>query len=342
MKQKILFAILMAGTLTSGMFANASVTANEEKAINNVDKKDYKIVIMADPQPWRLGNGGDPNSKKSRGPWLEVNRKVSEGIKAQDGVFFYIVNGDLTEFGRADTYSDYANVYKRNQVPVYEGLGNHDYANNVGDCHKDGCATEAVARMADELKRYSKVLNNFNMDVKDNMVGLTTRSIDGSLSYSWDFGDVHYVQLQNYPTYKVNLNHVAYGAGAIKANIKSSLDWLEKDLLEADKRGKVTILNFHDGNEHFYDGSTRVEKERFKNMINKSDVIAVFVGHTHSQNYSNNHNDSIYGNVPVYTAGALFNGDYYLLDVKGKDILVGALNVLNNTHRGLGYIKRKN
>lgn len=299
--------------------------------------KNYTAIIMADPQPWRL-NSGDPNGLSNREPWLKINEKVASVIKAQKAAF-HIVNGDLTEFGQQKNYDDYKNVYKNLGSPVYEGLGNHDYANNVGDCtnpqefnfYKDACAISAVSRMVSEIKKYRSQLSYFNADVTESLIPVPSGNIHlikGSLGYSWDYGDVHYVQLHNYPSYTVRLK-----GQSMEVQINKSLDWLKNDLAAADARGKVTIINFHDaravsiyGKSFFIRKKNAKDLSVFKSIITSHNVKAIFVGHTHYQSYCRAKNDKVFGNIPVYTAGALFNGDYYLLDVKGKEIHVKAYN----------------
>ncbi|EJF92404.1 hypothetical protein ME9_01612 [Bartonella taylorii 8TBB] len=299
--------------------------------------KNYTAIIMADPQPWRL-NSGDPNGVSNREPWLKINEQVARVIKAQKAAF-HIVNGDLTEFGQQKNYNDYKNVYKSFGTPVYEGLGNHDYANNVGKCtipeafnfYKDACALSAVSRMVSEIKKYRNQFSYFSADVTESSLSISGGNIHvikGSLSYSWDYGDVHYVQLHNYPSYTVRLK-----GQSMEAQINKSLDWLKKDLAAADARGKITIINFHDARPASIDGESFFIRKKnvkdlsvFKSIITSHNVKAIFVGHTHYQSYCRAKNDRVFGNIPVYTAGALFNGDYYLIDVKGKTIHVKAYN----------------
>ncbi|WP_375612555.1 MULTISPECIES: metallophosphoesterase [unclassified Bartonella] len=299
--------------------------------------ENYTAIIMADPQPWRL-NSGDANGISNREPWLKINEQVAGVIKAHKAAF-HIVNGDLTEFGQQKNYDDYENVYKTLGAPVYEGLGNHDYANNVGNCtnpqefsfYKDACAISAVSRMVSEIKKYRSQLSHFNADVTESLVpisGGNIRLIRGSLSYSWDYGDVHYVQLHNYPSYTVGLK-----GQSTEVQINKSLDWLRNDLAAADARGKVTIINFHDARAASIDGESFFIRKKnakdlsvFKSIITSHNVKAIFVGHTHYQSYCRAKNDKVFGNIPIYTAGALFNGDYYLIDVKGKTIHVKAYN----------------
>ncbi|ENN94306.1 metallophosphoesterase [Bartonella vinsonii] len=298
--------------------------------------KNYSVVIAADPQAWRL-ESGDPNANSNREPWLKANRKVANALESHAATF-YIVNGDLTEFGRSQTYQDYADVYKSIAYPIYEGLGNHDYYNNVGDCiipleslSKDACAVSAVQRMIQEINKYSHALPKFNKDVTSRKVShpdIKRYIITGSLSYSWDYGDIHYVQLHNYPTYTANLR-----SGNTSVKITKALKWLKKDLAAADKREKVTILNFHDARPYFNDNDShflhpknKKDLAAFKSIITSHNVKAIFVGHEHQQVSCLTQDDKVFGNIPVYTAGALFKGDYYLVDVRGKDLHVKAYN----------------
>ncbi|WP_273721046.1 metallophosphoesterase [Bartonella sp. ML71XJBT] len=298
--------------------------------------KNYNIVIAADPQPWRL-DSGDPNANSNREPWLKTNRQVATALKSH-AASFYIVNGDLTEFGRPQTYQDYANVYKNMAYPVYEGLGNHDYANNVRDCtipmsnlSKDACAVSAVKRMFKEINKYSSSLPMFRQHVTSRWSARFEKArhfITGSLSYSWDYGDIHYVQLHNYPTYTAHLSD-----GHTTVRITKALGWLKKDLAAADKRGKVTILNFHDARPYFGDHDSHFLHPQnaknlaaFKSLMTSHNVKAIFVGHEHSRFYCRAQDDKVFGNIPLYTAGALFSGDYYLVNVQGKNIHVKAYN----------------
>lgn len=328
---------------------NASVTWYVRKKDLPAPLENYSAVIMADPQPWRLGSGGDPNSDDENGDkWRGVDRNTFNSIISHENLRFSIVNGDLSEYGRSTEYDDYFYIYHSSQLFITEGLGNHDYANNVGDCvdfwaqgpSKDGCALSAVVREYNVIQNIKSNIgqipgSSFSSDayLSANMVGDTfVQEFGGSFAYSWDVGDIHYVQLQNYPTYKVSLT--AGGEYSLtSAELGQSLDWLEGDLEKSDLRGKLTILNFHDarpaaedGESHFLDRNNMTELSKFKSIITSHHVAAIFVGHTHQQSYCRAQDDAVFGNIPVYTAGALFKGDYYLIDVSGKKINVRAYN----------------
>ncbi|QXF33697.1 hypothetical protein CE143_11405 [Photorhabdus luminescens] len=295
----------------------------------NIDSN-YKISVMSDPQPWRLDpERGDPNADKE--PWEELNKKVANSINSiyeSNHLAFGIVNGDLTEFGRASTRRSLDKIYtSKIKFPLFMGLGNHDYANNVDDCtspenldfSRNACARSAVFDMAERISDYSKELNNFSYDYDH-------EAWKGSLSYSWDFGDIHYVQLQNYPTYSVNLNHYI----SPTVYITKSLDWLESDLKSAQTRGKAVVLNFHDGYDHFITNSSYAEKEKFKSLIKKYNVMAVFVGHSH---VLKEYNAPIFVNAIVYDSGALFKGDFFIINVNKKCMQISAYNGIDGIPR---------
>ncbi|MDX8000861.1 phosphoesterase [Xenorhabdus sp. Reich] len=274
---------------------------------------------MSDPQPFRL-NTSSNNPNKDRSEWESFNAVVSSSIKElkNDKNFaFGIVNGDITEFGRRNSRESFDEIYtSRLSSTLFIGLGNHDYANNVGDCtttgepSSDGCALSAIWDMNDRINEYKK------MDMEAFSSYFDEDKKTGSLAYSWDYGDMHYVQLQNYPTYTTTLSPT-FGADT---KIKSSLSWLEKDLQSAANRGKTIILNFHDAKDHFAKKSSQDELNKFKQLLEKYKVIAIFVGHTHSAGKSD-----LYG-IPLYNSGALFQGDYLVATVDGKCIQVSRYN----------------
>ena len=63
-----------------------------------------------------------------------IGGRVRPGYMAPTSL---IMNGDLTEYGRTDEYDAYKNYWHSLPIPSYEGLGNHDYAGNVGNCKDD-------------------------------------------------------------------------------------------------------------------------------------------------------------------------------------------------------------
>ncbi|MGU3489678.1 metallophosphoesterase [Enterobacter bugandensis] len=285
---------------------------------------DLSFAVMGDSQAWRLVTG-DPNSDENKAPWEHVNNMNVESLNKLYETLnldFGIVNGDITEFGRKKTWSSFYNVYDKLKIPLYIGLGNHDYANNVNDCvehpfgtSKNSCAyfsTYEIRKKAVNIYQYK--LNNFNYDA-----GLNLEPVGqmGSLSYSWDNGVFHFVQLHNYPTYHVKLDD---WAGNFGFDITKSLDWLKKDLEQAVQRNKYIIINFHDGTDHFKKETSDYEREFFKKIITDNKVMAIFVGHAHN---AYQHTDSaFYGSTPVFVSDALFNNGYYVVQSDANGISI--------------------
>lgn len=344
--------------LTEGGGGNnteVTFTVTRQPVMNN-----YSAVIMADPQTWRVASAGgtDPNSESLSGETSRAkNRNTMNSILSLGNVKFAIVNGDLTEYGRKAQYDDYSKIYRSSGILVADGMGNHDYQRNVGDCvafpdfgvSKNGCALSAVEREYSAIKNFKKNITQISGSAFSADVEMTSKSTGeevsddyhGSLAYSWDVGDVHYVQLQNYPTYTVCMSAFLTGFD-VSAEITSSLDWLAIDLEKADLRGKETVINFHDARPASDDGlslflnkNNSKELSSFKSIITSHNVKAIFAGHTHVQSYCRAKDDAVFGNIPVYTAGALFNGDYYLINVQGKSIDVKAYNGKSGKDMGI-------
>lgn len=288
-----------------------------------VPQKKYNAIFMSDPQAWRLESQGHDHNKDKK-QWEEVNFKVSNSIKYLEeakNFAFGVVNGDITEFGRNNTRVSFNNIYTSAlKTKLLLGLGNHDYANNVNDCTEpndfdfsyNACARGAFFDIINRMDGYAKILDNYSYDYDKS-------SQSGSGAYSWDLGDMHYVQLHNYPTYQVLLDHFANK----DLYVTKSISWLENDLKDAHKRGKATILNFHDAYQHFASDTSVEEKERLEKMISDYNVIAIFSGHSH--NLSGNQYGFLNG-VKHYNSGAMFKGDYLAAEINGKCIKVDAYN----------------
>ncbi|UQY43195.1 metallophosphoesterase [Mixta hanseatica] len=297
-----------------------------------------KYLIMAGPQAWRLGQGSgypDPNDGASSGKWVGFNQAVARGINSKVDELklrFGIINGDITEFGRdaqlKSYYEAYGDVLK---LPLYLGYGNHDYENNVLDCTRPGkldfstnaCAFYMLQHLEDLTAKYSSRLKNFDMDyAKRN----SNKSM-ASFSYSWDdfspaSGTSHFVQLQLAPTHTDYIQHFGYAY-----TINDSLAWLRHDLALARKRGVRNIfLNFH-GLEYVKE-ATAWQKAALKAMLEEYKISAVFVGHTHEP--QKEYYKEVFGEVPIYTTGALYSGYFDILNVKWDSFQVQSYQVKNH------------
>lgn len=296
-------------------------------------------IVMADPQAWRSGQNSatHPNSEESKKAWKEFNHNVVNAIEkvyhqetATSGTpYFGIINGNITEFGRENTRQAFTSVYDNLPFPYYIGLGNYDYKNNVGNCRSmdelflnpDACAYNMVKFLEQKIERYQGELLNFSYD----KVKRTAVTHQGSLAYSWDHqaettsGTItsHFVQLHLSPEYNVTIANVFNDD---RYEIKASLSWLRQDLYHARKRSVDYIfVNLHAKDEYLQKASA-VEKAYFQAILQEFKVNAVFAGHSHYP--AVDRRNPLYGNVPVYTTGALHAGYFDRLQVNDKGFQV--------------------
>jgi len=286
----------------------------------------FTFAVIADPQAFRLSSGGNPNSESINGTeWRKINSNLVAALNKYSGVEFAIMNGDVTEFGRSDSWNNVISVYGNLRFPYYFGLGNHDYQNNVGDCtHPDfrfdsnGCAMNSVSRMDYELGLYANRLSNFSKD----WVRTSSAHWSGSMSYSWDYNGVHFVQLQNYPTYRVELT--SWTARYIW--IDRSLSWLHEDMRLARLRGmSAIIVNFHQDNDFFSRTATVAERLQFRAIMNTYTPLAIFVGHQHQFAREEHHDDPLFGNVNVYRTGAAFEAKAHIVTYDNKKLTISEM-----------------
>jgi cytolysin (calcineurin-like family phosphatase) len=227
--------------------------------------------------------------------------KDSIGPRAFGGV---IVNGDLTEFGKQDTdLEDYIALYDHGiGANVYPGLGNHDYANNVDDCYANLCASAMVQYFATQVPSLNVHAFDYTVTSTPQMGTPSIRNdYAGSLAYSWDIGNVHFVQLNNYPTYTRLWQRLLPNTDNWY-DISASITWLRNDLLTAAAEGQAIVANLHDW------GSADVSA--FRAVLEDFPVSAVYGGHYHAS-YGRYAESGPYSDgkvVPVFLSGSAHYG----------------------------------
>ncbi|CAI0915377.1 TPA: RICIN domain-containing protein [Serratia marcescens] len=278
----------------------------------------FTFIVASDPQPWRLdgmpGDKGDPNSSKNQTPWRNVVYPTYESMKSI-GASFAMINGDMTEFGRESTWNDTKTAYEKAGMQIFFGLGNHDYQNNLGDCadsistNKDRCAINSLDHLRMSVLYQSPItVTNFDASPPDK-----THKITGSLSYSFNYKGVHFVQLNNYPEYSINKTLIYGCKGCTTYYITNSLSWLDADLAKATADGQKIVLNMHQT------GPT----ENLKKILGKYKIAALFSGHLHKQYFVPSLSDL--NNIPQFVSDALFHGGYYKVTVDASGMSVEAL-----------------
>ncbi|MEA9995041.1 metallophosphoesterase [Pseudomonas sp. 10B1] len=272
------------------------------------------MVFASDPQyPWtdKSEDGSNESSsvRDARSAAFIVAQYTSiQTFRDQHGggnAVPVMINGDMTAYGHASERSYVRETLASLLNNQYDyGLGNHDYANNVDDCLFNACAGGSVS---DFIDRYWGKVDNMDLAAKDATFG---RSYYGSLAYSRTMGQVHWVQLNNEPTYHVNFT----AGNALLFNkreyeITHALDWLERDLQGARASAKIIILNMHkpgrwSGDDHLV--------QRFRDMIQRYGVVAVFAGHKHLELGQYDGDLRRFGEVPVFLSGAAFRQSYLI------------------------------
>lgn len=208
-----------------------------------------------------------------------------------------MINGDITAFGHGWQRSYMKSALEKHFKGDYlYGLGNHDYENNVDDCFSNNCAAGSIVEFN---KHHAGKVDSFDLKVTGWFLDTL---YSGSLAYSKNIGEVHMVQLNNEPTYTTKISHEL---NPTTFDITSALDWLETDLRLARAQGYAIIINMHKPFEMKGDAE---QQKRFREMISKYQVTAIFAGHLHK-----NGGDSYWlGNVPMYLSGSTSQQTYLI------------------------------
>ncbi len=264
------------------------------------------MVFASDTQyPWTdKTDSGAPESDEAftkRSKWLVETQLASIAAfrNAQGGQAKVplMINGDITAFGHDWQRSYMKEVLAKHFGGEYlYGLGNHDYENNVDDCFSNSCAAGSIVEFR---KHHENRVDNFDVRSAQGFWGNT---YSGSLAYSKTIGDVHMVQLNNEPTYSTRIAHFL---NPTTFEINSALDWLEVDLRLARAQGYAIIINMHKPLKMKGDSA---QQKRFRDMIVKYQVTAIFAGHLHRDG-----GDSYWvGDVPMYLSGATSQQTYLI------------------------------
>jgi cytolysin (calcineurin-like family phosphatase) len=281
----------------------------------------FSMAITSDPQyPWYdgvlpSGLSGDQVAENSerqiREQYDDINALAESRIPGDFPVKGVLINGDLTAYGHDWQLETYSELLGRLEPPSFPALGNHDYANNVDDTFNNSAATGMAAYMYDWLKR-NESLVRYDCDERSYYQFPELRTdYTGSMAYSFNLGRVHFVQLQNYPSYENSWNswNVA-AAGRDFYFIESSFHWLANDLAQARNRGDIILVSLHDYHQHFNEPYV----SQFNELMELYGVSAVFAGHIHESCGKVNEPIGDSG-IPFFRSGAAAFQDYLVADI---------------------------
>lgn len=275
-----------------------------------------RIAIASDLQPWRTEGGGDPNSSKSAKRWthfvLPVVSDMAGRYNQDSRVEFAMFNGDMTDFGWAEqreyAYSAALHRLKNDGVVPYYGLGNHDIANNVGDCwdggvmSSDACAYNTSNWLRGSIQGTPTPGSN---DFQHDAVG-SEHGWAASNAYSFRWNNLRFIQLNFHPDYEVHLGH---SGGTNNVAWRSAVPFLRGQLEQARQRGEPVILNWHAADTPSPDLLTVLKEYR-------STIAALFTGHIHEWAFEESFADT---GIPHWTSDAMFKGSYYSLEVFNRE-----------------------
>lgn len=251
-----------------------------KKIDKNKTLQTVNFILTKDPKEQKEHNfivWGDPQvyMKEEFSQLKEVVDDVKKTVKESSKHFHAISVGDNV-FDKHELIEDYVKTISDLDIPFYHVIGNHDMDYN---------------NRSNELsdKTYSKSF--------------------GPSHYSFDFGDIHYVVLNNVFYYGFTYRYIGYIT-------EEQLSWLEQDLSFVPK-GKTVIVSLHI--------PTMFDKSRkprdYSNLLSSSVMnnkalysifngynVHIMAGHSHVQ-WNTLISDNIFEHVHAAASGAWWQGD---------------------------------
>ena len=215
-----------------------------------------------------------------------------------------IAAGDMFDKARPEILELYRQRYEQSsgagrmtvQYPVFPGLGNHDINPNKED------TLSTIDHRAFNLRYLDSVLGD--KLAKGEILDLHTPT----RNYSWNIGDVHFVQAHLFA------GDTTLGNGGMK--------WLANDLKKYASKGNPVVFIQHYGVDKWaikwWPESVR---EQLFDLLDNYNIAAFLVGHTHVPTLEN------YRGYPVYQVNNAWadhdgNGSFAVLRIKGDEISV--------------------
>lgn len=208
-----------------------------------------------------------------------------------------VIAGDLTQRSATDELELYRASIAGNTRFVYDSVGNHDLhwgGDDFGSC----CYLELDDCCNDPAPIISDITHRLHSTVKTNKTTTTTGTyFDYTFNttaplYSWDWHDVHFVQLGLVPG-------GAYSAGSLKDGYNDecggpcpfpafdSISFLANDLatyVGNSGRPVVLVHHYYLGDNTFAreESFTEAERAAYWNVIKDYNVAAILAGHWHA------------------------------------------------------------
>lgn len=235
--------------------------------------------------------------------------------------------GDLTQFASSGELDTYLDSFRGATRYVFDGLGNHDIDNGR-------------SRVRDSVTSRKRV---------------TVKSQKGDPHYSWDWHDVHLVQLNLMPS-----DTPAPDSGGNQfshIDPMGALSFLIIDLaIHVGNSGRPVILMHHYGFESFSTDNgwwTADQRKAYWNAIASYNVVGIFTGHLHpgpgtvntTQRYVQwNRPAGATGgpdSIPTFVSGAGRYGAYLEVDLNAANQLAVTVRDQTGAQKGVQYYASK-
>ena len=225
---------------------------------------------------------------------------VSTGpVKKLDGV---IIAGDIFDKPYPEAHDLYNQRYtqgagdKQIHFPVFPGYGNHDIDPFSQDSLRNMQGREVNLHLLDSIL-HEKLVH-----------GEIVSLHEGSRSYSWNVGDVHFIQAHRYS------GDSEYG--------KANWTWLEDDLKKYASDGNPVVYIQHYGfDEWALTWWTEDDRKRLFDLLEQYNLAAFLVGHTHEASIQTYRGHEIYqvNNAWPDEDG---NGSFAVVRIQGNKVVI--------------------
>lgn len=339
--RKTLFFILL------GIILSSTACQNNKKIIegcpcscdqNREIKDPHTIHFLATADPQYNYEEMNPN-KSSVINADSISAMISRKLCCGDyrGV---IISGDLTHNSRLDEFEKYQSFIRCFKPYAFDGLGNHDYSfvgeegpTNLQHSHEFGL-DEIIP--GDQLYWDSASIKIWDEIRTRKRIPAVETSFP-NIHYSWDWEDVHFVQLNIYPGDRPVANKGAKNPFRGYTYLKNDL---EKNVGDS---GRPVVLAHHYGMDRFSrgvmeDGSinpkaqwwTANDRKKYWELLKSYNVILILTGHAHycDECYLPWDGESIgVGNVgpdfiPTFITGAARESKYVECSIVGNQLTV--------------------
>ncbi|AGA64387.1 hypothetical protein B488_03950 [Liberibacter crescens BT-1] len=305
-----------------------SVPLNITSIITRASKKNDTFIVMANPELWVTHY---PQTSVTE--WTKRNNLMINSFNTlanTKNIAFAIINGNMTSmFYFDDDPMNFDTVYNALPFKSMIGLGENDYSFYY-DFRLLKHTLTHLNLFNNLINKYQNTLPLFSQDLYRNITN-TVFKYSGTMDYSWDYQDLHFIQMHNSPFYEkyfhISLNNKLYDIYIYYIIADGMISpWLENDLKTATQRNKKIFLTMYDADLRSANNvATTGQKQNMQNIIQKYKIKAIFSGSAHQQQET--FSSSLYNSVRIYNAGEASQGDYLVLErINDNTLSVTAYN----------------